>query len=182
MKLSEMFGRTPKTAILELFFKYPTAEFYLRELAKKAGLSVGAAFKHAKELAKSGILLKTQRGKLDFYKLDRASIIVKNAKRLRTIASGAVQDFIKRLGQAGAEKVILFGSAARGEDVEKSDIDVLIVGRPTNIDVEKILISGKYKVKFAPAIRTPEQYLDIQKREPALWRQVERDGVVLYGI
>jgi len=41
-------------------------------------------------------------------------------------------DFAKSLNHPEIEKIILFGSVARGDDTEDSDIDILII--TTNID------------------------------------------------
>ncbi len=183
MKFRELFGDSPKVRILELFLASPTTRFYLREIAKKTKLSVGAVFKHSADLAKKGILTKERAGKLDFYKLNRGLVVIKGLKRLHNISSDAVQEFAGALSTK-AEKIVLFGSVARGEDTEESDVDILVAGDVTKIEVQKLedKIFRRFKRKIATVLRTPEQYIDMPKKEGVLWKQIEKDGVVLYGL
>ena len=44
-------------------------------------------------------------------------------------------DFAKSLDFPGIEKIVLFGSVARGDDTDDSDIDVLIITKKKRINL-----------------------------------------------
>jgi predicted nucleotidyltransferase len=82
------------------------------------------------------------------------------------------------------EKIILFGSLARGETHEWSDIDLIVVK-----DTDKRY--GERVKELLPVLRgcligadiviyTPEEYEDGKRARWGLVRDVERDGKVLY--
>ncbi len=78
------------------------------------------------------------------------------------------------------EKLILYGSVARDEQTEESDIDVFaVVGDESQIEVLRDLafdVSVDYGVFIVPLIKTSEEFED--KRETIFIREVENTGEV----
>ncbi|MCD6476882.1 MAG: nucleotidyltransferase domain-containing protein, partial [Candidatus Aenigmarchaeota archaeon] len=140
-----------KTAfkLLEVFLKNPTKEFYELEIKKKSGLSTGATNKYMKQLVKEKLILFKKKGKMNFYKLNRNYEIVKQIKKLYNLSSNLAKELVK-LAKKLNIKIYLFGSVARGEDIEDSDWDLLIIG-DKNINIienELSKIKKKYNVKI----------------------------------
>ena len=78
--------------------------------------------------------------------------------------------------QYGAQKLILFGSRARGDHKERSDIDLAVYGMPEDNqarfwwDVEELPTLLKFDiVHITPGL------------DPKLLQNIEKDGVTLYG-
>lgn len=109
--------------------------------------------------------------------------------RLQGIQGKALMDFrdrvVKELGNR-INAIILYGSVARGEAGEESDIDVLIVGRDKEVrsKVSEISYEIDYENSFETFI-TPVYYTKeeiehrIRVRSPFIL-EVLKDGVVLY--
>lgn len=88
-------------------------------------------------------------------------------------------------------RVILFGSVARGDHTEQSDIDLYVESKNTKITTAKLEQSSRLR-KFEH--RLYDMYsgteFDIlafggkrdllRVRKTLLWKQIEKDGVVLY--
>jgi len=79
------------------------------------------------------------------------------------------------------EEVILFGSYARGDYEEDSDIDVLIVG---NIDFDKLMdvitdILLKHGELISPVVIKPEEF---KRRKDSFIKTVLREGKVVYSL
>jgi len=68
-------------------------------------------------------------------------------------------DFAKSLNHPEIEKIILFGSVARGDDTEDSDIDILII--TTNIDDDLKIEDDIYGKTFDILLETGE-YLSVK--------------------
>ena len=79
--------------------------------------------------------------------------------------------------------VRVFGSMARGDANEDSDVDILVIlerasfadrGRAIDLATELGLADG---LAISPIVLTPEEWEDLVRRERALPEEVERDGV-----
>ena len=99
-----------------------------------------------------------------------------------------LKSFVKELKDkhgAKIEMIILFGSVARGEDREDSDIDVLVI---TNYDSFKMqnLISDitikfllEYGIYISAKSLSVEEYDQMKKINSSFYKNIIRDGVVV---
>ena len=87
------------------------------------------------------------------------------------------------LRKLGAERVVLFGSHARGDFNEASDIDLLVVLDTDErmVDrIERVLEAGDSELSVEPLVYTPEEVERLKDQGSALIETVEREGRVLY--
>ena len=77
-----------------------------------------------------------------------------------------------------SQKIILFGSNARGEDNQQSDIDLLVI---THNDKEVRDIIEKYlsKRKVQIITKTPLSFSELEKKDPVFFRELEL-GIILW--
>ncbi|WP_456369952.1 nucleotidyltransferase domain-containing protein [Geoglobus sp.] len=92
----------------------------------------------------------------------------------------AISEFIKILRESFGEsiaKVILFGSVARGDFTDESDIDVLVVGDVRLEDISKITshILLKYGEVISAMVRTEEEVMS--RKSFSFYRNILREGV-----
>jgi len=94
-------------------------------------------------------------------------------------------DFAKSLNHPEIEKVILFGSVARGEDTEDSDIDILIL---TKNDEDDLKIRKNIYSKVMDVIIETGEYLSVKMRSIthynkyihfSFYANVEKDGLII---
>jgi predicted nucleotidyltransferase len=96
-----------------------------------------------------------------------------------------IEEFSQRIGsEFGAERIILFGSYARGEVTEDSDIDLLVVAKTSLSPSERYSavrrLLADVPASFDIIVKTPQEY--------ARWRSVvnnivyfaDKYGKVLY--
>ncbi len=115
-----------KQMLKEFFFVYPGKKLRVREIERELKLSLPSVIRYCRELEKDGILAFEQIGKVGLYKASRSSgyLLEKklfNIKRL--YESGLIEHLRKELSNPA---IVLFGSYAKGEDTEESDIDLYI--------------------------------------------------------
>jgi len=97
----------------------------------------------------------------------------------------AVEEFVRRaLGRYGdrIDSIILFGSVARGEAKEDSDIDILVVG---DVSLEELVeVSFPILLEYGELISAKSMKKDrfdfAAKEGHSFVRNVLREGVVLY--
>jgi predicted nucleotidyltransferase len=116
-----------KRRIKEYFFVNPTKRLRVRHIEREVKVPLPSAVRYAKELEKEGILKKTIVAGVSFYSADRGSKQFLIEKRLfnlgRLFDSGLVAYLISSHNNP---TIVVFGSCARGEDIETSDMDLYI--------------------------------------------------------
>ena len=89
---------------------------------------------------------------------------------------------VQMLRRYEPERIILFGSRARGEADEYSDYDVLVIKRTKRPFLDRLRDMVPYLVEFdRPAdilVYTPEEFE--RMRETGLGWVVQQEGVLLY--
>lgn len=94
-----------------------------------------------------------------------------------------IREVVKRLESYDPEKIILFGSAARGENDRTSDIDLLIVKRTRKRFLDRLkevieILRPHYAIDVV--VYTPSEFRRMQREENPFIEQILKDGVVLY--
>ena len=85
------------------------------------------------------------------------------------------------------EKIILFGSYARGENKKNSDIDILILIK--NLQDERKVTRALYKALLNENISIPidflavdsDKYNTLKNEIGYIYKTIEQEGQVLYG-
>ncbi|MEM5778058.1 MAG: nucleotidyltransferase domain-containing protein [Candidatus Aenigmatarchaeota archaeon] len=124
--------------LLSIFFKEPSKEFHLRALARLMRWGPGRVERNLEEYIKASIILKEQTSLINKYKANTNSNMFKSLKLLYTlnVLLDALDELDKKL--LYPEAIVLFGSASKGEDLEKSDVDLCVIGSEKQIDVKSI--------------------------------------------
>ncbi len=100
------------------------------------------------------------------------------------VAMRQIEEFGRQIGrQFSAERVILFGSYARGEVTADSDVDLLVVAPFEGKSVHK---SVEIRMKLRPRfpvdliVRTPEKVRQRLEMGDGFMQEILREGKVLY--
>jgi len=88
---------------------------------------------------------------------------------------------------ASPEQVILFGSYARGNYTEKSDIDLLIVkkdlknGNSIIDSIYRALYENKIKIPVDLLVIDYNRYLDLNNKIGYIYKTIKEQGRIIYG-
>lgn len=116
-----------KSVICEHFFSFPNAKMRVRGIERELGLSLPSVIRYCRELCNEGILSTVTVGDVVFYTADKASAQFRFAKRLHNLRILYVSGIMEHLRSILSNPtIVVFGSYARGEDDETSDIDIYI--------------------------------------------------------
>jgi len=128
--------------LLQEFFDNPLPEggFQLRELSRKIDLAPTSVKNYLKQLEKKQLIIKKQHRtqKYPIYYANRDNEHFKLLKKLNTIQrikESGLLDYI--YNSCTPEVIILFGSAALGEDIKQSDIDIFVEAKDKKLDLKK---------------------------------------------
>jgi predicted nucleotidyltransferase len=169
--LESVLGNRVCWQILKFFLVNPGGESSEREVQRKVAVARASARKWLRVLEQLGFISVTRRGRLKLYKLNREDPVVRQLKLLNTM--GWLIPKLRSL--EGRVEVYLYGSAARGEELEDSDLDILAIGREREVINEIEAIDRRIKVSFF----TPIEWAKMAEEDPAFYERVERDRVRL---
>ncbi len=116
-----------KQTIQEYFFVNPSAKLRVREIERTLKLPLPSVIRYCKELENESILARIKTGSVNFYTANRGSekyLLEKKLFNIKMIYLSGLIEYIRF--ELSNPTVILFGSFAKGEDTEESDIDLYL--------------------------------------------------------
>ncbi len=122
--------------VLELFLTHPSLEIHLNELARNLEIAQGSAKSYCDTFVDEGLILESSKGNLRLFKLNRDDFAVREMMRAYYLLK------LKHLGVAGLAEgtsLAIYGSFARGDIDELSDLDLLVIGEESSVDRDKVL-------------------------------------------
>lgn len=122
--------------LLTLFFTNPEKRYYIRQLERLIGFSAGNISNELRRLNRDHLFITEEVGNSLFYRLNRRHTIYNELKSIITKTVG-VEGGLKTALQVipGISCIFIFGSFARGEEYQLSDVDLFIIGCP---DMDKL--------------------------------------------
>jgi predicted nucleotidyltransferase len=166
--------------ILDYFIAEPNKEYHIRELARIAKKSPATISKELKKLEEKKILVSQNKFNHLTFKpnLSKEFFFIKRDYNLKQIYDSGLIKFLEDLFNF-PEAIVLFGSYEKGEDNEKSDIDILIVSnekKETDLKkFEKIL-----KKKIQIFVHSKKELDKLKEKNPELVNSWV-NGKVIYG-
>ncbi len=171
VKIFELLSKKRTSKVIRYFLEHPTTKIHAQKLLKEIKISKKSILDGLHESVEAGILETEEIGRTKRYSLKRASPMAKHLKILHSIDE--ILPLLKGLEEV---EVYLYGSVARGEDTEKSDIDLLIIGeKPSREIIGKL---GKME-KLKPVYFTYEEYSQLARKDKPFYERIEKDKIRL---
>ncbi len=100
----------------------------------------------------------------------------------------ALEAFVKTLKEKygkKVEKIILFGSVARGDDREDSDIDILIITKEDSFEMQRLVsdivvdILLKTRVYISAKVLSSSEFGLLRRTNSSFYRNISREGIII---
>lgn len=136
--LQSLIASKTRQILLKAFFEAPDEERYTRQLAGKYHISVGTLHRELQKLSASGILKSRKIGNIKLFSLNKQNPIYEEIKNIISKTQGLIK-FIKDAisGIKGIKAAFIYGSFAKGDERQDSDVDLFLVGE---IDEDELII------------------------------------------
>ena len=126
--------------VAKVFFDEPTKKHYLKDISRNIKLAHTSVKKYLEQLVEQKLIIETkeQRGQRQFpmFQANLGNGEFKEYKKISNLIEIQESKLINFLRNKTMPKsIILFGSYARGEDIEDSDIDLFIEAKRGTIDI-----------------------------------------------
>ncbi len=166
--------KEPVFKIANTLFGKPQTTFHLRGLAKETGLST-TAVSHALERLKQAVVIEKTAITTNV-KANLESETYRHYKRIFNLSALQDSGFLAILQRCNPKTIVLFGSYAKGEDVETSDIDLLVI---TNSKGIPGLNLNEYERKLQRVINLT--FLPSLEKSSSEFKNAVANGIVLQG-
>ena len=167
--------------VARFFLENPYEEVYLRQLAKKLGLSAFAIKKYADLLIKENLIKEERKANLRYFKSNINNLFFKYIKiafSINLILKSMLLDSLKQ-SLANVSSIVLFGSMAKGEDDRNSDVDLLIIGKEKPLNLEKFEM--KLGKSITLHILSWSEWNKKAQEDMPFYSEIISQGVTLYG-
>jgi len=156
-----LLGKT-RGAVLSLLLGAPDEEFHVRQIARLSGATLGPAQRELKLLVQLGLLQSRRSGHQLLYRADASSPIHAELQSI-VVKTVGLADALKAALRPIASQVkvaFLFGSFARGTHRSASDVDLMLIGRPSIAAVVKLLGEPQRRLgrEINPTIYQPAEF------------------------
>ena len=172
---TDIFSATNSLKILSFLVENPGKEFLGSQIQKAASISRAGAYIALRVLIKKNLVIRSQKGKFLIYSVAHNEPAVRQFKVLRNVL--LLQPVIEKLKPL-SKKVILYGSAGRGEDDSSSDMDLFVLSKDPQA-TQRILPSIKIRRRIQAVIKSPSELSDLKDRERVFFAEIDR-GITLW--
>jgi DNA-binding transcriptional ArsR family regulator len=125
-----------RQAVLTALFLRPEKSWYLSELASSLGTGPSSLQREIDALVHVGILEKRIDGRRSYIKANEESPIFPEIRGLIEKTSGIVSMLREAIvGTKGLKIAFIYGSLARGEEGAGSDVDLMLIGSLSTMDI-----------------------------------------------
>jgi predicted nucleotidyltransferase len=156
-----LFGAT-RRRLLAWLFGHPDEAFYLRDLLRRTGAPEGAAQRELAALTAAGIVTRRVQGRQVYFQANRESPVFPELLSLLTKTTGLAALLREALASLAPRirAAFVYGSAARQELRQGSDIDLMVVGDVTFGEVVDALRRSEERLgrEVNPAIYPPGEF------------------------
>ena len=169
--------------VLAVLLLRPDQDFHVRELGRLTRVPAGSLHRELKALSAAGLLTRAQVGNQVRYQANRSAPIYEELAGIFRKTAGLV-DVLRESLQGLADRIevaFVFGSMASGEPRAGSDIDILVIGTVSLLNVVKALGQAQERLgremnpvvmrrkKFLEAKESGDRFVQRLMKEPKLF-------------
>lgn len=183
--LHKLFSSKVRIELLNTFFLHPEKSFYLRELERITGEDYKNISIELRNLESIGLLTSSKSGNLKYFHVNPGFLIYSELKSIFFKIRGAPGLLKQVLSDSkDIEYAFIYGSFAGGTEHEKSDIDLMVVGK---MPLENLLKRLREPEKLLGRDINPSlfQISEIKQRmkdqDPFVGRLIAEPKIMLIG-
>jgi len=171
-----------KRTLLKLFLTNPERAFYTREIAKLTGESLNAVRRELGYLEKAGLLKSHREGNLKYFAVIKEFPFFSELKKI-VYATVGLGDYLKnKLGDSESiDLAFIYGSVARNEETERSDIDLFVVGRMEEEELHRLVSEIEREIgrEINYTLMTKKEFTQRRNRGEPFIKRLEREEKLL---
>ncbi len=136
--LEQLFTSKTRIKILSLLMFNQDKEYHLREIARLINVSPKYVGKELEKLLKINLVNRYEKGNMHIYSINKENIILNELRQI-FIKTDYLGELIRKELKDKVKYAFIYGSFAKGEETESSDIDLFVIGNMKEDDLIKII-------------------------------------------
>jgi predicted nucleotidyltransferase len=178
--MKQLFQKSNTLKILTYFFENPYKELHLREIARKTKISPSTLSRTLTMLSKDKLLQMRKEKHATFFKANISNLFktLKSSYTLSILEDKKIVEYIQE-NSSGLSSILIYGSAARGEDDRDSDYDFVVIAGSCNAESE--ILSALLKRECSVKKFNLAQWKDASKKNRAFYLEVISSSIALHG-
>lgn len=160
--------------VIDFLLDHAGEKKYLSEIARSSRVNTPTCYQILERKVAEGLVEKVKFGNLSIYFLDSSDSLVSQLKVARAVE--LIKPLIEKLKDV-SQRIILFGSAARGEDTAGSDFDLFILTNDKN-EVKKILRKSKIGRKIQPVVKNFLEFSELKRKDEIFSDEINKGKVL----
>ncbi len=174
-----------KRLLLKLFLTNPERQFYTREITRLTGEPLNAVRRELGHLEKAGLLKSHQAGNLKYFGVVKEFPFYLELKKIVYSTIGLGDYLRNRLKDSDQiELAFIYGSVAKNQEREKSDIDLFVVGEIEEEEIHRLVsdIERETGREINYTLMTKREFEERSERgEPFIKRIEGEEKLILKG-
>ena len=169
-------------AVLGYFMMQDGAAMYVNQIARRFHLESGNLTRKLMELEKDGILTSRWQGTQRYYSLNHSFPLLPEYKKIILKTLGFEYNLKKALQKIPkVKKAIIFGSYAKDKMDTSSDVDLLVVGDHSTMELHKAIAGIQKSIdrEINVISMTDSEYRKKRTRDPLLKSIGQKDKDIL---
>lgn len=126
--LADILSSKTRAEIFTLLFGVAQNEFHLREIQRRAKLSIGTIRQEINKLLNLDLIVTRKDGNRTYFSANISHPLYDAIHKLVLMTSGLVDILVRVLDEENIRIAFIFGSIASGKVTSESDVDLLIIG------------------------------------------------------
>lgn len=126
--LSDILSSRGRAEIFRLLFGLDEKELHLREMERRAGLSLSTIRQDLQKLVKLDLVMTRRDGNRLYYRANTDHPLYPEIRKLVLKTAGLVEIFKSVLNREGVQVAFVFGSLASNREKAASDVDLMVIG------------------------------------------------------
>lgn len=184
--IGKLFAGAALVSLLRIFLLNASKDFYQRELVERTGERLFLVQTALRRLIDAGLVIDVVRGNRKYYRANESHPAFSDLKSLifKTVGLGdALRSELKKL-RGKVIVAFVYGSIARGDETEKSDIDVMLMGEISSREVSAALAPVKRLLnrEINPSVYTAKELIrKLKEKQPFIREVISGPKIFLVG-
>jgi len=136
--LEQLFTSKTRIRILSLLMFNQDKEYHLRGIARLIGISPKYVGKELEKLLKINLVNRYERGNMNIFSINKSNIILNELRQI-FLKTDYLGELIRKELKDRVKYAFIYGSFAKGEENESSDIDLFVIGGMKEDDLIRII-------------------------------------------
>lgn len=137
--LVEILSSKARAELFRILWAPTPVECHLRDLERKAGVTVGSIQQEVKKLERLGLLVRRVDGNRSYFKANDTHPLYQDIRQLVLKTVGLAEVLRQALTHEHIVSAFVFGSIAQGTANAQSDIDLMVIGNIGLRELSKLL-------------------------------------------